>query len=132
MDNRSTKTSIGRRAFQPTEDDRLKVARMCAYGIPQFQIATIFGIAPKTLRKHFPKELTESAIEANFKVADTLFKMATSGRHVAASIFWAKTRNGFKVNSLELKPPKEKPETPPAPPSRIVVIRDDSSPILTD
>jgi len=105
---------------------------MCACGIPQYQIATIFGIAPKTLRKHFRKELTESAIEANFKVADTLFQMATSGRHVAASIFWAKTRNGFKIDAAELKPPKEKPASEPLPPGRIVVFNNEGSPIELD
>jgi hypothetical protein len=87
---------IGRRAHSPTEPDRQKVSRMSSKGIPQYQIANIFDISLKTLRKHYRKELTDSAVEANFQVVETLFQMATSGANAAASIFWAKTRCGFR------------------------------------
>jgi hypothetical protein len=89
---------VGRPAFHATDDDRTKVARMSRLGIPQAHVAIVFGISCKTLRKHFRKELTE-AIEANLKVAKTLFQMATSGKDIAATIFWAKTRCGFRSGS---------------------------------
>jgi hypothetical protein len=85
----------GRPPFHPTDEDRTKIARMCRLGIPQTQIAIVFGIDPKTLRKHLRQELNE-AVRANPKVAATLYKMATSGRNTAATIFWAQTRCGFK------------------------------------
>jgi len=86
---------VGRPPFHPTDEDRTKIARMSRLGIAQKQIAIVFGIDPKTLRKHCRKELNE-AVQANVKVATTLFNMATSGRNVAATIFWAKTRCHFK------------------------------------
>jgi DNA invertase Pin-like site-specific DNA recombinase len=106
---------MGRRPFKPTEDDRAKVARMSSMGITQEQIAKVFGITPKTLRKHFRKELDASAIEANFQVTETLFKMATSGTNTAASIFWVKTR----CNPRPDPPPKP---SVPTPPSTIVIL----------
>jgi hypothetical protein len=85
---------VGRPPFHPTDEDRTKIARMCRLGIPQKQIAIVFGIDPKTLRKHCRQELKD-AVLANPRVANTLFKMATSGRNVDATIFWAQTRCGF-------------------------------------
>ena len=67
---------------------------MAAMGIPQEDIAREIGIrAPKTLRKYFRHELDSGATKANYKVKQTLYEMATSGKCVAATIFWDKTRN---------------------------------------
>ena len=40
-------------------------------------------------------------MEANYKVAQTLYQMATSGECPAATIFWAKTRNHLRERSPE-------------------------------
>jgi len=116
----------GRRSFAPTPDDRLKVSRMAFMGMLQTQIATVFGISDKTLRKHFRDELRTAGIEANFRVIQTLFEMATSGKNTAASIFWAKTRCGFRPTD----PPPAPPKTFKAalPPSTIVVLNNDGAP----
>jgi hypothetical protein len=98
---------VGHPHFHPTDEDRTKIARMSRLGIPQTQIAIVFGIDPKTLRKHCRKEL-DQAIEANVKVATTLFNMATSGKNTAATIFWAKTRLRFKYGG---PPPEELDES---------------------
>jgi hypothetical protein len=74
------------RPFHPTNEDRTEIARMSRLGIPQTQIAIVFGIDPKTLREHCRKELGQ-AIEANVKFATTLFNMATSGKNTAAAIY---------------------------------------------
>ena len=85
--------------FIPTAEQRAIVKSMAAMGIQQEDIALKVGVrSPKTLRKHFREELKLGAIEANYKVAATLFQMATSGEHPAATIFWAKTRNRFREN----------------------------------
>jgi hypothetical protein len=103
--------AIGRPAFHPTDEDRTKVVRMSLMGIPQTQIAIVFGISSKTLRKHFRKELN-AAVEANFKVVTTLYQMATSGKNTAASIFWAKTRCGFRYGGpFDAEPDPAQPET---------------------
>jgi len=81
----------------PTDEQRGLVKSMAAMGIQHGQIALKIGVrSAKTLRKHFRQELDLGATEANYKVAKTLFLMATSGEHPAATIFWAKTLNGFR------------------------------------
>jgi hypothetical protein len=89
--------------FKPTEQQRRTVSAMCAYGVPEDKIAAVIEIDPKTLRKHFRRELDLSTVEANSKVAQTLFKMATSGTTPAATFFWLKTRAKWKeVHNMEL------------------------------
>jgi hypothetical protein len=112
---------MGRRPFKPTEDDRARVARMSSMGFRQEEIAKVFGISPKTLRKHYRQELDASAIEANFQVTETLFKMATSGTNTAASIFWVKTRCNPRLDP----PPKT---SAPTPPGSIVILPNEGAP----
>lgn len=78
--------------YQPTDAQRKSVHAMSAYGIPQNDIARVIGITKNTLEKHFRDELDTAETEANAKVAQTLYQMATSGMNVAATIFWLKTR----------------------------------------
>lgn len=88
----------GRPAYNPTEKDRTTVKTMSAFGIPDYQIAKVIGIDPKTLRKHFWAELEVGHVEANAKVAASLYKKATGeGREaVVAAIFWLKARAGWR------------------------------------
>jgi hypothetical protein len=92
--------------FVPTEEQRRNVKSLSAYGIKQEDIARMVGLrSPKTLRKHLQEELDRGAIEATAQVGQTLFKMATSGEHPAATIFWLKTRAGWReVQILETRP----------------------------
>jgi hypothetical protein len=91
---------------------------MAAMGIPHDDIALRIGLrSPKTIRKHFREELHIGSIDADYKVAKTLFQMATSGEHPAATIFWAKTRNGFREHP-------HCSNRPVAPPPPFIVARD--------
>ena len=69
---------------------------MSGLGLPQDQIALLLEIDPKTLRKHFRDDLDRGMAEANVKVGQSLFNMATSGNNVAAAIFWMKARAGWR------------------------------------
>jgi hypothetical protein len=69
---------------------------MACYGVPQDDIATLLELDPKTLRKHFRRELDCGSIEATAKVGQSLFRMATEGGSVAAAIFWMKARAGWR------------------------------------
>jgi hypothetical protein len=70
---------------------------LAACGVDQEQIAARIGIrSTKTLRKYYREELDRGAVDANAMVGQALFKMATSGNHPAASIFWMKSRAGWK------------------------------------
>ena len=82
--------------FEPSDDQRRTVRAMSGFGIPQPDIATHLEIDPKTLRKHFRRELDRGVTEANTKVAQSLFNMATQGNNVAAAIFWMKARAGWR------------------------------------
>src|SRR6266849_1664292 len=97
---------MSRPRFIPTEEQRRSVKSLSAYGIKQEDIATELGLrSPKTLRKHFSQEIKRRAIQANTRVGQTLYKMATSGKHPAATIFWLKTRAGWRdIQVVETRP----------------------------
>ena len=87
---------MARPVFRVTERQRRQVKSMVALGLRQEEISTLLEITPKTLRKHFRSELDRGALEANAEVMRSLFKMATSGKNTAATIFWVKTRCGLR------------------------------------
>jgi hypothetical protein len=82
--------------FQPTEEQRRMVKTLAGYGVKHNQIAALLDLASTTtLRKHFPEELRQGALEAKAQLLGTLFKMAVSGRHPAMTMFWLKTRSNW-------------------------------------
>jgi hypothetical protein len=88
---------MARPRTKPTAEDRRLVKSLAAYGVPQDQIASRIGIrSAKTLRKYFREELDRGIVDANASVAQTLYKMATSGNEPAATLFWLKCRAGWK------------------------------------
>lgn len=98
-------TSRGRPKWEPTDKDRKLVESMAAIGIPHADIARVLGISENTLRKRCKHELATSAAKANAAVGGALYRNALSG-NVAAQIFWAKTRMGWRETA---------PKTPEGP-----------------
>ena len=86
---------------EPTDDQRRMVKVMSGFGIPHPDIANQIGVDAKTLRKHFREELDRGMTEANMRVAQSLFAMATTGGSVAAAIFWMKARAGWREKHPE-------------------------------
>ena len=76
---------------------------MAGYGIPEADIACLLEIDPKTLRRHYRRELDKGHIKANSRVAENLYRKATGeGREaVTAAIFWLKTRAGWKETMVQ-------------------------------
>lgn len=75
---------------------------MSAMGVPDYDIAKIIGVSEPTMRKHFWQELEVGHIEANAKVAGTLFRTATdpsNPKSVTAAIFWLKARAGWREDA---------------------------------
>ena len=102
---------MARPRLMPSPEQRRTVKSMAAYGTPQMEIARVIDIrSVKTLRRHFRPELDKSATEANAQVAQTLFKMAISGKFPLATIFWMKARAGWRDQSATTQ------QTAPAPP----------------
>jgi hypothetical protein len=89
---------MGRRAHRPDATSRRQVEAMAGYGVPEDAIARVVAIDPKTLRKHYRDELDNGQIKATAKVAESLFRKATTdgAQSVTAAIFWLKTRGGWR------------------------------------
>ena len=103
---------MGRRAHQPDLVIRRQVEAMAGYGVPATDIAGVIGVDPKTLRKHYRDELKHGHVKANAKVAESLYRKATSdgAQSVTAAIFWLKTRAGWKETSVtEVAPAEQQP-----------------------
>lgn len=88
----------GRPAHEPTEQSRRQVEAMAGYGVPAEDIGRVLGIDAKTLRKYYREELDTGRVKANSKVAEALYRKATSDgpQSVAAAIFWLKTQAGWR------------------------------------
>jgi hypothetical protein len=79
----------------PTAATRSLVELHTSVGTRQEVIADLLEIDPKTLRKHYRKELDHSVAKANAAIGGALFSKAKSG-DTASMIFWLKTRAGWK------------------------------------
>jgi hypothetical protein len=91
---------MSRRAHEPDPGLRRQVEAMAAYGIPEYDIARVVGIDPKTLRKYYYDELDLGATKATAQVAGFLFNSARNG-NVSAQIFWLKTRARWRETPME-------------------------------
>ena len=89
---------MARKAHKPDAVSRRQVEAMAGYGVPELDIARVVGIDPKSLRKHYRGELDTGHIKATAKVAEFLFRKATTdgSQAVTAAIFWLKTRGGWR------------------------------------
>ena len=89
---------MARRSHQPDAFHRRQVEAMAGYGVAETDIARVVGIDPKTLRRHYRDELDTGHIKATAKVAESLFRKATTdgAQSVTAAIFWLKTRGGWR------------------------------------
>jgi hypothetical protein len=97
---------MARKAFTPSEEQRHLVKVLSSYGIRQEDIATEVGLrSPKTLRKHLREDLDRGRIGANIRVWKTLYAMATSGKHLSATIYWLNRQAGWQSKpSRETRP----------------------------
>jgi len=94
---------MGRPAHKANTHSRRQVEAMAGFGIPEVDVARVLAIDPKTLRRHYRKELDTGHVRANAKVAENLYRKATGeGREaVLAAIFWLKARGGWKETSVQ-------------------------------
>ena len=70
------KNKGGRPVFVPEAKDRELVKVMAGHNIHHDKIATALGIAGKTLRKHFKKELATAAAQVEAQLVANLFALA--------------------------------------------------------
>jgi hypothetical protein len=94
-----------RAKLTPTEKQHQTARALSAYGIEPVDIALYMGIAEKTHQKYFGEDMFRARVEANAKVGKTMFEMASCGVYPAATIFWSKTRGGFRELKNAAAPP---------------------------
>lgn len=96
-----TQKKNGRPQYVPTDKERAQCKALAAMGVPHADIALVLQISSPTLRRHFRSELDVGAVEANAKVAQSLFRQATDPTKpsTVACIFWLKTRAGWVESS---------------------------------
>jgi hypothetical protein len=65
------------------------VKSMATLGLTHKQMAIAIGIrSPKTVRKHFRKQLNAGNAEAIARVTSVAYEMAQSGKYPAMTRFW--------------------------------------------
>jgi hypothetical protein len=69
---------------------------MAGMGLRQEEISLLLGHTAKTVRRHYRHELTIGSIEANLRVARSLYNLAVKEGNVSACIWWTKARMGWK------------------------------------
>jgi len=99
----------GRPPYVPNDKDRATVenmARTCTHD----QIARVVGISDDTLRKYYRRELDTAKDKVDAAVGQTLIFQAVGGpdqdwtkANPISTIFYAKTRMGWKEPAQELK-----------------------------
>ncbi len=86
---------MARPSFKATKDQRKLVHSLSAIGVPQEDIAVVIGIrSPKTLRKHFGKDIARGTAEATATISATAYAMASSGKYPWMTRFWLSTVGG--------------------------------------
>jgi hypothetical protein len=86
---------MSRPRFKPTKDQRKLVHSLAAIGLRQEHIASVIGIrSPKTLRKHFGRDIAKGTAEAAATVAAVAYDMAVSGKFPGLTRFWLSTIGG--------------------------------------
>jgi hypothetical protein len=114
---------MARKAFAVSEATRERVRYLAGVGVPQDDIATIIGCAPKTLRKRFRNDLDRGIAEANATMAGYLFAKGKAG-DVTAQIFWLKTRANWRERTV---PNDSIPGTDAKSNSNVILVLPDNS-----
>lgn len=114
----TTERKKQRRAHNKVElsDEQVKqIGVMAGLGMPTHQIAAVMGVGAATFDrliardKRVAEAVLNGAAAASAQVRQTAFKMATSGKWPAMTIFWLKVRERWR------EPRFEDDETPDAP-----------------
>lgn len=110
----------GRPWHEPTDKSRAQVKALAAVGTRYEDIALVLDISADTLTRHYKRELQLGRVEANARMAQTLYQRGVDG-NMTAAIFWLKTRAGWREADLM-------PDAGPEPDGFEVVPYDDESP----
>ena len=78
-----------------------EVEAMAGLGLRFEDIANIKGMSDETLRKYAKDHLIRGKAKAKAQVMQTAYKLATSGKVPAMTMFWLKTQAGWRENRAD-------------------------------
>lgn len=78
--------------YIPNDEHRAVIIALARIGAPLSLMKDAIGLDEETIRRHYKKEVTETAVKSLASAANTLFQRATKGGSDTCLIFWLKTR----------------------------------------
>lgn len=85
-----------------TDDEIKKLKVMAGLGMNNQQMAAVLDMSLASLERRIKEQkgvkegLLKGRAESSANIRQSAYKMAMSGKHPAMTIFWLKTREGFK------------------------------------
>jgi len=73
-----------------------QVETLAGFGLKDDQIANVVGLAEATLQRRCREQLKRGRSRASAAVAQTAYRLATSGTCPAMTMFWMKCRAGWR------------------------------------
>lgn len=88
----------GQEPHKPTDQTHRQVRTLSGLGVRVNEICLVIEISKQTLYKYYAADVERGQVEANIRVASSLFNAATrpENPNVVACIFWLKNRAGWK------------------------------------
>ncbi len=100
------KKKTGRPKKKLTKKQEAAIIKALGMGLPKNQVCALVDMGDNVFRKYLAsharlsKAYKKAAEKVNETIIGVLSKMAASGRHPGCTIFWAKTRCGFKEKQV--------------------------------
>jgi hypothetical protein len=85
-----------------TEKELAEIETLAGLGLRFEDIALVKGMSSDTLKKYADDPLQRGRAKAKAQVMQTAYKMATSGKTPAMTMFWLKTRAGWREGQSDL------------------------------
>lgn len=85
-----------------SESDKNKIAKLIAFGLPMKNVAAVFDMNVRTLERRVKEDhelariIDKARLECDFRVVETAYHKAVSGEDTRMTIFWLKTRLGWR------------------------------------
>jgi len=76
-----------------------EVLRLAGLGLDDREIAVVLNMRPSFVRLWYRRELETGALKITVEVAQAMLRLAKSGKSLAASVFWLKSRAGWRDGS---------------------------------
>ena len=93
---------MGRKKIPFESIDIALASRLTGIGLTMAQVADVLGVSKDTLERRAKESdelrlaISSGRSKAAAAVCETAFNMATSGIHPAMTMFWLKTRQGWR------------------------------------